>query len=87
MDAQVAALLERLYARTREILTEHRGALEALAAALLEHETIEGDDALRLIAGAGAPVAFPPAPRALAAITDFRRPRGRAGREVRREGG
>jgi len=49
MDAQVRALLDRLYERTREILTEHRPALDALAQALLERETIDGDEALAIL--------------------------------------
>src|SRR5690606_42063335 len=65
MDAQVQALLERLYDRTRDILTSHRDALNALAEALLERETIEGDEALRIMgltatAGAGGPFAATP---------------------------
>ncbi|HEX6133991.1 MAG TPA: AAA family ATPase [Longimicrobiales bacterium] len=49
MDAEVQALLARLYDRTREILTRHREALEALAQALLEHETLDGAAALALL--------------------------------------
>jgi cell division protease FtsH len=56
MDADVQALLERLYARTHEILSTHRAALDALAAVLLERETIEGEEALRVLSDAGAPV-------------------------------
>ncbi|MGH7445420.1 MAG: ATP-dependent metallopeptidase FtsH/Yme1/Tma family protein [Longimicrobiales bacterium] len=56
MDAEVQALLERLYARTRDILTSHQPALVALAEALLERETIEGDEAIVILSEAGAPV-------------------------------
>ncbi|HET9441113.1 MAG TPA: AAA family ATPase [Longimicrobiales bacterium] len=49
MDQQVNTLLRRLYDDTRDILTRHRAALDALAAALLEHETIDGADALRIL--------------------------------------
>ncbi|HEX6560204.1 MAG TPA: AAA family ATPase [Longimicrobiales bacterium] len=49
MDAQVNALLERMYGRTREILAQHKPALEALATALLERETIEGSEALEIL--------------------------------------
>ncbi len=59
MDEQVQALLERLYARTRDILTTHQAALTALAEALLEQETIDGPEALRILAEAGAPVGAP----------------------------
>ena len=56
MDQQVNALLQRLYEETREILTRHQPALEALAQALLERETIEGEEAVRILAEAGVPV-------------------------------
>jgi cell division protease FtsH len=49
MDASVNALLQRLYGQTREIMLRHRSALEALALALLEHETIDGPDAVRIL--------------------------------------
>src|SRR5688572_5665544 len=49
MDVEVQALLSRLYEETRVILTRHRDALDALAAALLEHETLDGADALALL--------------------------------------
>ncbi len=48
MDAEVQALLGRLYDRAREILTENRAALEALAQALLERETVDGPEAIAL---------------------------------------
>ncbi len=53
MDAEVQALLARLYDRAREILTENRAALEALARALLERETIDGPDAIALFEANG----------------------------------
>jgi cell division protease FtsH len=49
MDAQVNALLQRLYEQTRVIVQQHKPALEALAAALLEHETIEGSEAIEIL--------------------------------------
>ncbi len=49
MDAQVSALLQRLYRDTRTMLAQHKPALEALAAALLERETIDGEDAVRIL--------------------------------------
>ncbi len=42
VDAQVKALIDHQYARATEIITKHRAALDMIAAALLEHETIEG---------------------------------------------
>ena len=56
MDQQVNALLSRLYDETRDILTRHRPALEALAQALLERETVEGEEAVRILEAAGVPV-------------------------------
>jgi cell division protease FtsH len=56
MDQQVNTLLTRLYDETRDILTRHRAALEALALALLERETIEGEEAVRILADAGVPL-------------------------------
>jgi cell division protease FtsH len=53
MDAEVRAMLDRLYARTRDILHGHREALDALARALLERETLDGADALLLLATHG----------------------------------
>jgi len=50
MEAEVRRLLDRLYARTRELLVTHRAALDALAGALLAHETIEGEEAARIVA-------------------------------------
>lgn len=49
MDGQVNALLQKLYAQTREIMVRHKPALEALAQALLERETIDGPDAVEIL--------------------------------------
>jgi cell division protease FtsH len=55
MDAEVQALLDRLYCRTRDIMTQHRAALDALAQALLAHETLDGAAALELLERHGVP--------------------------------
>ncbi len=55
MDAEVRALLDRLYNHTRTMIADHRDALDALAAALLEKETIEGAEALGILAEHGVP--------------------------------
>ena len=57
MDAEIRAMLDRLYQRTRDILTTHRAALDALAEALLERETIDGPEAMQLLIEKGVPVA------------------------------
>ena len=49
MDREVTELLERAYVRTRAVLEINRPVLDALAGALLEHETLDGTEALRLL--------------------------------------
>jgi cell division protease FtsH len=56
MDAEVRAMLERLYARTRDILIAHQPALEALAQALLARETLDGVQALAILETHGVPM-------------------------------
>ncbi len=53
MDAQVQALLRRHYERACAILAENRAALEALALALIERETIDGAEALAIFEANG----------------------------------
>jgi cell division protease FtsH len=48
MDRDVRSIVEEMYARVREGLAQHRSALDALAEALLDRETIEGGEALSL---------------------------------------
>jgi ATP-dependent metalloprotease len=48
MDRDVRAIVEELYARVRGALDGHRTALDALAEALLDRETIEGAEALTI---------------------------------------
>jgi cell division protease FtsH len=55
MDREVRELLDRMYGRTRAIVQEYREALAALAVALLERETIEGDEAVEIMREAGLP--------------------------------
>ena len=59
MDAEVRSLLDRLCAQTRDIIQMHRPALDALANALLERETIDGEAALRLLGQHGVPCTVP----------------------------
>lgn len=49
-EAHVRALLDGNYAETTRALAAHRAALDAIAAALIERETISGDDVRRLVA-------------------------------------
>jgi cell division protease FtsH len=57
IDDEVERILREQETRATEVLTKHRSGLEALTAALLEHETIDGDSAAKLIDDAnGSPV-------------------------------
>ncbi len=60
IDAETEAILRLQEQRCRDVLTEHRNALDLVARALLEHETIEGAEVTRLIevaaAGSSAPL-------------------------------
>jgi cell division protease FtsH len=53
MDREVRDILARLYARTREVIAGNREALAALAVALLDRETVEGDEAVEIMDEAG----------------------------------
>ena len=54
IDEEVERILREQETRCRELLTENRRGLDLIAQALLEHETIDGDEVVRLIAvGAG----------------------------------
>jgi cell division protease FtsH len=53
MDREVSSLLERAYALTREVVASNREALAALAVALLERETIEGEECVEIMEEAG----------------------------------
>ena len=57
IDAETEQILRTQEQRCRDLLTEHRNALDLVARGLLEHETIEGAEVSRLIevaAGSGA---------------------------------
>jgi cell division protease FtsH len=54
VDQEVAALLSRAEARALDLLASHREALAQLIAALLEQETVTGDQ-LRALAEAACP--------------------------------
>jgi len=49
IDEEVEFILREEEDRTRRVLTEYRPGLEAVAHALLEHETLEGAEVGRLI--------------------------------------
>ncbi len=55
IDVEVQRILTDQETRCRQVLTEHRHALDLVARALLEHETISGDEVNRLVAAAANP--------------------------------
>jgi ATP-dependent Zn protease len=53
MDRDVKEIVEGLYARVKGLLELHRAALEALARALLERETLTGEEAIAVFQANG----------------------------------
>ncbi|PYO94471.1 MAG: cell division protein FtsH [Gemmatimonadetes bacterium] len=62
VDEEVKRILSSAYADAGRILTERRPALDRLAAALLERETLEREQVEMVIAGKSLPPYVPPAP-------------------------
>ena len=51
IDSEIKKLVENGLTRAREIITKHLDQLHAIAGALLEYETITGDEIKRIVAG------------------------------------
>jgi cell division protease FtsH len=51
IDAEIRRIVLEQYERAKAILTQHRIELQAIADALLEYETIDGDDISKLLRG------------------------------------
>lgn len=49
IDAEIHRIIEEQYKRATQIITEHRTALDKIAEALLEHETIDGKHVLEIL--------------------------------------
>ncbi len=64
VDAEVKRILDNAFERARAILLEHRDALDRLAAALLERETLDREEILLVADGRPLPPmpTVPPAP-------------------------
>ncbi len=56
IDDEVRGLVDAAHDEAREILTLHRKVLDRMAEALIEHETLEGDDLEGILAGVGGSV-------------------------------
>lgn len=81
IDAEIKKLVEGGLDRARDLLTKHSDQLHALANALLDYETLNGDEIKRLVAGEGIdrpdPSAGGPAvPAGGTSIPKTRRPKG-----------
>jgi cell division protease FtsH len=89
IDAEVRRLIDSAHTVAFDILTAHRSVLDALASALMEKETLETDEVMRIlepvpkwtVPGANGRVSRPPsaapAPSSSAAATSRREPEGR----------
>ncbi|HEV2595524.1 MAG TPA: ATP-dependent zinc metalloprotease FtsH [Sphingomicrobium sp.] len=51
IDKEIRRIVDEGYARAKHLLDEHRDKLETLAQALLEYETLSGDEIQKVIAG------------------------------------
>jgi cell division protease FtsH len=51
IDKEIRRVVEEGYARAKHLLDEHREQLETLAKALLEYETLSGDEIQKVLAG------------------------------------
>src|SRR4051794_24658643 len=51
IDKEIRRVVEQGYDRAKHVLTEHREELETLAKALLEYETLSGDEITKVLAG------------------------------------
>jgi cell division protease FtsH len=49
IDIEIQRIISEQYERAKKIVTEHRAALDKIAEALLEHETIEGKHVLEIL--------------------------------------
>jgi cell division protease FtsH len=51
IDAEIRKIVEDGYTRAKSLLTDNAGQLESLAQALLEYETLSGDEIKKVLAG------------------------------------
>jgi len=62
VDTELKRILSEAYERARTIISDHRPALDRLASALLERETLDRDEVELVVAGKALPPVVPPAP-------------------------
>jgi cell division protease FtsH len=78
IDKEIRRVVEAGYDRAKQVLTEHRAELEALAKALLEYETLTGDEIKTLLDGGTIDrggVSGPSIPAAGSSIPKAKRPK------------
>jgi cell division protease FtsH len=49
VEQEIRRIIEEMYDAAKACIAENRGALDALTEALLEQETIEGDEVRRIV--------------------------------------
>jgi cell division protease FtsH len=62
IDKEVRRIIDECYDRARTIITENRGTLDRIAKALLERESLEGEELERVLAGEALLAPEPAAP-------------------------
>jgi len=62
VDTELKRILSEAYERARTIVADHRAALDRLASALLERETLDREEVELVVAGRPLPPVVPPAP-------------------------
>ncbi|MEA4912935.1 MAG: ATP-dependent zinc metalloprotease FtsH, partial [Oscillospiraceae bacterium] len=63
IDLEVKAIMEKGYKDCEKILRDNRDKLDAVAAALLAHEKIDGEEFLKIVKGETAAEKAPEAPQ------------------------
>jgi cell division protease FtsH len=83
IDNEIRRIVDTGYDRAKHVLTEHREELETLAKALLEYETLSGDEIKSILCGGtidrGSASSRPTLPAAGSSIPKSRRPSGVGG--------
>jgi cell division protease FtsH len=82
IDDEVERILREQEARAIEVLTLHRRGLDSLARALLEHETLDGEAAARLIDEAHGEPVHDRAVKTVSSLSSPRAPAAAADRPV-----
>jgi cell division protease FtsH len=85
IDDEVERILREQESRAIEVLTLHRRGLELLTRSLLEHETIDGAEAARLIDEANGEPVHPEGSKTVSTLTGMKRSSAKSRQTVARE--